>query len=42
MDPHMAERIRYAKAKGLAVFTITNGSLLDRKISKSDHSRRPG
>ncbi len=34
MDPHMAERIRYAKAKGLAVFTITNGSLLDRKISK--------
>src|SRR3989338_2827339 len=29
MDPFMAERIRYAKAKGLSVFSITNSSLLD-------------
>jgi len=29
LDPYIFERARYAKSKGLEVYTITNGSLLD-------------
>ena len=29
LDPHIFERAKYAKAKGLSVYTVTNGSLLD-------------
>lgn len=31
LDPHIIERAQYARSKGLAVYTITNGSLLDEK-----------
>ncbi len=30
LDPYIMDRIRYAKTKGLSVFTITNCSLLDK------------
>jgi hypothetical protein len=31
LDPHIFERARYARQKGMELFTITNGSLLDDK-----------
>ena len=35
MDPYLAERVRYAKSKGMAVFTITNAHFLDTKTSEN-------
>jgi len=34
LDPHILERARYAKQRGLEVYTITNGSLLDDKTAE--------
>jgi hypothetical protein len=34
MDPHIFERARYAKEKGLAVYTISNGSFLDEEKAR--------
>ena len=34
LDPYFFERTRYAKSRGLAVFTISNGSLVDERIAK--------